>query len=90
MNDDLTPQQKQELHLQQNAREARRIAACYKSAFESDAGRVVMADLLAHFDPAKPRFTRGTDFQLVPAAKIDGQADVMNHIHAMLRKANEN
>lgn len=90
MNDDLTPQQKQELHLQQNAREARRIAACYKSAFESDAGRVVMADLLAHFDPEKSRFSKATEFDLVPAALIDGQAAVMKHIKDLIRKANEN
>lgn len=67
-------------------RELKRIAANYVKVFESDSGRVVMADLLNHFDPAKPRFTI-TRTESVLAAKIDGQADVMNHIFACIKRA---
>ena len=68
-------------------RELARIAANYKKLFESDAGRVVMADLERHFKPTRARFDFSTGFEPIKAAKIDGQADVMNHISERIKQA---
>jgi hypothetical protein len=57
---------------------ARDLAAAYSRLFATDDGKRVLADLMAKFDPLRSRF--GDHCELILAARIDGQCDVMREI----------
>lgn len=57
---------------------SRDLAAAYSRLFASDDGQRVLKDLLAKFDPLRPRFLGHSD--AIQAAKIDGQCDVIREI----------
>lgn len=90
MNEALEAQKAAAMNRAEISRTLDQIAASYRALFASDSGKIVLADLKKHFNPTKPRFTATTGFDLVKAAKIDGQADVMNHILAQLERATNN
>lgn len=85
---DLDAKQAAAMNRAELSRALDRIAASYLSVFETESGKIVLADLKKHFDPTKPRFTDATGFDMVKAAKIDGQSDVTKHIQAQLDRAN--
>jgi hypothetical protein len=58
----------------------RELAAAYCRLFSTDDGRRVLASLTAKFDPRRPRVFEHSD--IVKAAKIDGQSDVLREIRA--------
>jgi hypothetical protein len=62
---------------------ARETAGAYARLFASEDGKRVLADLLAKFSPDRPRFHGHSD--VVQAAKIDGQADVIREIQTAIK-----
>lgn len=59
---------------------AKTLAATYYRVFNSEDGRVVLADLLGKFSPRRSRFQRGKQPDATLAAIIDGEANVLLEI----------
>ncbi len=62
---------------------AKETAGAYSRIFGSQDGKKVMADLMAKFDPERPRFHNHSD--AIQAARIDGQSDVLREIRRAIK-----
>lgn len=60
--------------------ERARIIRAYHATFATESGQIVLAELLRTFPPDRPRFSQATNFDLVRAAVLDGQAQTVKHI----------
>lgn len=69
-------------HRPKLGQEDRELAAAYCRVFSTEDGKRVLADLLAKYSPDRPRFYQHSE--IVLAAKIDGQSDVLRDIRAAI------